>query len=116
MGPTARMQVALPEGNRDLSDYATLHLRAAVDPLSPLNEPGQPQSFSLRLTDGAGKTAAVALTGEPALAFPAGVKGGVNSFNLDTWDNHVILSSIRSPLAGFAGVDLGDVTLSGAGI
>ena len=108
-GTDGAYEVALPEGNRDLSDYATLHLRAAVDPLSPLNEPGQPQSFSLRLTDGAGKTAAVALTGEPALAFPAGVKGGVNSFNLDTWDNHVILSSIRVPLAGFAGVDLGDM-------
>ena len=64
-----------------------LHLRAAVDPVSPLNKPGQPQSFSLRLTDGAGKTATVTLTGEPALAFPAGVKEGVNSFNLDTWDN-----------------------------
>ena len=99
-GTDGAYEVALPEENRDLSDYATLHLRAAVDPLSPLNEPGQPQSFSLRLTDGAGKTAAVALTGEPALAFPAGVKGGVNSFNLDTWDNHVILSSIRAPLAG----------------
>ena len=51
----ARTEVMLPERNRNLSDYATLHLRAAVDPLSPLNQPGQPQSFSLRLTDGAGK-------------------------------------------------------------
>ena len=33
----------------------------------------------------------------------------MNSFNLDTWDNHVILSSIRAPLARFAGVDLGDI-------
>ena len=108
-GTDGACEVALPEGNRDLSDYATLHLRAAVDPLSPLNDPGQPQSFSLRLKDGAGKMAAVALTGVPALAFPAGVEGGVNSFNLDTWDNHVILSSIRAPLTRFAGVDLGDI-------
>ena len=108
-GTDGAYAVALPEENRDLSGYATLHLRAAVDPLSLLNEPGQPQAFSLRLTDGAGKTAAVTLTGEPALAFPAGVKGAVNSFNLDTWDNHVILSSIRVPLARFTGVDLSDI-------
>jgi hypothetical protein len=102
-------EVALPEENRDLSGYATLHLRAAVDPLSLLNAPGQPQLFSLRLTDAAGKWAAVPLTGEPALAFPVGVKGAKNSFNLDTWDNHVILTSIRVPLAAFTGVNLRDV-------
>ena len=101
--------VALQEGNRDLSDYATLHLRAAVDPVSPLNAPGQPQAFSLRLTDGAGKTASVALTGEPALAFPLGNRGFDNTFKLDTWDNHVVLSSIRVPLTAFSGVDLGNV-------
>ena len=109
---TARPEVALSDANRNLSEYGMLHLRAAVDPVSPLNEPGQPQSFSLRLTDGAGKTATVTLTGEPALAFPAGVKEGVNSFNLDTWDKHVILSSIGVPLSSFSqprDVDLSDV-------
>ena len=108
-GTDGAYEVALPEGNRDLSDYATLHLRAAVDPLSPLNAPGQPQAFSLRLTDGAGKTASVALTGEPALTFPLGNRGFDNTFKLDTWDNHVVLSSIRVPLTAFSGVDLGNV-------
>ena len=108
-GTDGAYEVALPEGNRDLSEYATLHLRSAVDPLSPLNAPGQPQSFSLRLTGGAGKTVAVALTGEPALTFPLGNRGFDNTFKLDTWDNHVVLSSIRVPLAAFSGVDLGNV-------
>ncbi len=96
----------LPEGKRDVTGYENLHLRAAVDPLNPLNEQGQPQSFSLRLTDGEGKTASVTLKDEPALAFPAGKKGFDDSINVDTWDNHVILSSIRVPLTAFAGVDL----------
>jgi hypothetical protein len=108
-GTDGAYEVALPEGNRDLSDYAMLHLRAAVDPLSPLNAPGQPQSFSLQLTDGAGKTAAIVVANEPALAFPAGKKGFDDVLNLDTWDNHVILSSIRVPLSAFTGVDLNDV-------
>jgi hypothetical protein len=33
----------------------------------------------------------------------------VDSFNLDTWDNRVVLGAIRAPLARFAGVDLGDI-------
>ena len=99
----------LPEGKRDLTGYENLHLHAAVDPLNPLNEQGQPQSFSLRLTDGDGKTASVTLKDEPALTFPAGKKGFDDYFRVDTWDNHVILSSIRVPLAAFSGVDLSNI-------
>ena len=99
----------LPEGKRDLTGYENLHLRAAVDPLNPLNEQGQPQSFSLRLTDGEGKTASVTLKDEPAFAFPAGKKGFDDSIKVDTWDNHVILSSIRVPLTAFSGVDLSNI-------
>ena len=101
--------VALPEGKRDLSGYGMLHLRTAVDPVSLLNEPGQPQSFSVRLTDGTGKTAVVTLKGEPALAFPAGEKDFDDYFKVETWDNDVILSSIRVPLEAFSGVDLSDI-------
>jgi heat shock protein HslJ len=108
-GAQSALEVALPQAQRDLSDYATLHLRAVVDPIDPLNQPGQPQAFSMRLTDGAGKSAVVALKDEPALAFPAGKKGYDDSLKLDTWDNHVILSSIRVPLAKFSGVDLSDI-------
>ena len=100
-GSNGAYEVAVPEGKQDASGYDMLHLRTALDPLSPLNRPGQPQSFSLRLTDGTGKTAAVGLAKEPALAFPAGNKIIDDSLKLERWDNHVILSSIRVPLASF---------------
>jgi len=100
----------LTDGKRDLTEYQMLHLRAVVDPLNPLNKQGQPQSFSLRLTDGDGKSASVILKDEPALAFPAGKKGFDDSLNVDTWDNHVILSSIRVPLTMFSGVDLSNIS------
>lgn len=99
----------LPEGKRNLTGYQTLHLRAVFDPLNTLNEEGQPQSFSLHLTDGEGKTASVTLKDEPALAFPAGKKGFDDSIKVDTWDNHGILSSIRVPLTSFTGVDLSNI-------
>jgi len=108
-GAQSALEVALPQANHDLSDYAALHLRAVVDPINPLNETGQPQAFSVRLMDGAGKTAVVALTDEPALAFPIGKKGFDDQFKLDTWDNHVVLSSIRVPLSEFSGIDLSNV-------
>jgi hypothetical protein len=108
-GANGAYEVALPQAGRDLSDYAALHLRAVVDPIDPLNETGQPQALSVRLTDGAGKTAVVALKDEPALAFPIGKKGFDDHFKLDTWDNHVVLSSIRVPLSEFSGVDLSNV-------
>jgi hypothetical protein len=101
--------VAVPEVKQDVSGYAVLHLRPALDPLGPLNQPGQPPSFSLRLTDGAGKTASVSLAKEWAVALPAGNKIFDDSLKLERWDNHVILSSIRSPLSKFSGVDLSDV-------
>jgi hypothetical protein len=108
-GTNGAYQVELSQANRNLSDYATLHLRAVVDPIDPRNQPDQPQSFSVRLTDGAGKTAAVALKDEPALAYPRGKKGHNDNLKFDTWDNHVILSSIRVPLSKFSGVDLNDI-------
>jgi heat shock protein HslJ len=108
-GANGAYQVAVPQAERDLSDYAALHLRAVVDPINPLNETGQPQALSVRLTDGVGQTAAVVLKGEPALAFPIGKKGFNDHFKLDTWDNHVVLSSIRVPLSEFSGIDLSNV-------
>lgn len=108
-GQGGAYEVPVPEESRDLSAYDVLHLRTVLNPVSELNAPGEPQSFSLQLTDGAGGTAAVALTEEPALAFPAGEKGFDEFFNMETWDNHVILSSVRIPLSAFSGIDLTDV-------
>ena len=71
--PGAALRFEIPEGAGDLSRAAAITLRAAVDPLSELNAPGQPQAFSIRLTDAAGKTATASVRpDEPALRFPAG--------------------------------------------
>ena len=100
----------LPEGARDLSGYTTVSLRAAVDPLSPLNVSGEPQALSIRLTDGAGNSATVATRpDEPALAFPVGATREDEIFG-QVFSSLVPLTTIRLPLDGFAGVDLSDVT------
>jgi hypothetical protein len=109
-GPGGVYEVALPPDNRDLSDYQTLHLRTVVDPLSELNVQGEPQAFSIRLTDGTGATAVVPLAGEPALAFPPGMAVVyADQPDRHVWDTNVLLGSIRAPLAKFAGVDLSDI-------
>ena len=107
--PGAALRFELPEGQRDLSRFTTVSLRAAIDPLSPRNAPGDAQVFTLRLTDGAGNTAAaVTRPDEPALAFPPG-----DTFESDffgpTFTRLVPLATVRLPLADFAGVDLADV-------
>jgi hypothetical protein len=108
-GSGGAFEAAVPAGQHDVTGYAMLHLRAAQDPIDPLNKTAQPQAFSIRLTDGSGQTAVVAVAAEPALAFPAGKKGFDDNFKLDTWDNHVILSSIRVPLSKFTDADLSDI-------
>lgn len=106
------LDFALPGSEGDLSGYTALSLRAAVDPLSALNAAGEAQSFSIRLTDGAGNSAVVIVgPGEPALAFPAGttVESDALLFG-PIFTGLVPLTTIRVPLAGFAGVDLTNVT------
>jgi hypothetical protein len=107
--PGGALRFELPEDSRDLSDYTTLSLRAAVDPLSPLNAPGAAQSFSIRLTDGAGNTAAVQTRAdEPALQFPIGTVQEDEFFG-QTFTGRAPMTTIRLPLDGFEGVDLTDV-------
>jgi dienelactone hydrolase len=108
--PGAALRFALPAGAGDLSGYATLSLRAAVDPASPLNEVGQPQAFRVQLTDRAGNSAALQTRpDEPALAFPPGEMQGVSATETGFFTGRVPLTTIRLPLAGFAGVDLSDI-------
>jgi dienelactone hydrolase len=104
--PGAALRLALPEGGGDLSAYQALTLRAAVDPMTPLNAAGEAQAFTARLTDAAGNSAAVATRpDEPALQYPAGLVMEEGFFN-----GRAPLTAIRIPLEQFAGVDLTAVT------
>jgi dienelactone hydrolase len=108
--PDAALRFALPPGAGDLSGYATLSLRAAVDPASPLNASGQPQAFSVQLTDRAGnKTTVQTRPDEPALAFPPGEMQGVSATETGFFTGLTPLTTIRMLLDGFEGVDLSDV-------
>jgi dienelactone hydrolase len=100
---------ALPPGQGDLSGYSTLSLRAAVDPLSPLNPATGPQAFTLQLTDRAGNRATVPTRpGEPALAFPAGL-AKEDDFSGGFFTGPVPMTTIRWRLSDFDGVDLADI-------
>lgn len=108
--PGAALRITLPQGTGDLGGYTTLSLRAAVDPASPLNQAGQPQAFSVQLTDRAGNRAAVPTRpDEPALGFPPGVMQGVSATETGFYTGSLPLTTIRLPLAGFAGIDLSDI-------
>jgi len=109
-GPGGVWRFALPPGKGDLSGYTALSLRAAVDPLSELNAPGSYQGFSVRLTDRAGNTAAVATRAEePALGFPAGLVEEDDFFG-ELFTGRVPMTTIRLPLSEFEGVDLANIS------
>ena len=108
--PGAALRFALPEGAGDLSGYTTLSLRAAVDPVSPLNAAGQPQAFTVRLTDAAGRSAAaVTRAAEPALQYPAGLWEDDPALATGFFTGLVPLTTIRLALSDFTGVDLTDI-------
>ncbi|HNS01702.1 MAG TPA: hypothetical protein PKM78_04900 [Anaerolineae bacterium] len=108
--PGAALRFALPEGAGDLSGYTTLGLRAAVDPASPLNAAGQPQAFSVQLTDRAGQSAVVTTRpAEPALGYPPGVMQEDDALGVRFFTGRVPLTAIRLPLDSFTGVDLSDI-------
>ena len=70
-----------------------------------------PQSFSLRLTDGSGATASVVVgPDEPALQFVSGEFREDEIFPPGILDGIVHMTTVRVPLAVFAGVDLSDVS------
>ena len=109
---TGPSQVVLttPDAAADLSGFAALTLRAAVDPLSELNPAGAAQSFSVRLTDRGGASATVvAGPTEPALQYPAGVASEEGFFDNGSFSSPVHMTAVRLPLSAFAGVDLSDV-------
>lgn len=106
----AAWRFTIPAGAGDLSQAAAISLRAAIDPLSPLNPQGQPQSFSVQLTDGAGRQAMVATArSEPALQYPPGLVTESEFFTGGLFSGPVPLTTIRLPIDRFSGVNLGDI-------
>jgi dienelactone hydrolase len=108
--PGAALRFAVPKGAGDLSGYAALSLRAAVDPVSALNADVKPQAFTVRLTDGRGNHARVSTRpDEPALRFPPGFVEPLVEGKSIFFTGLVPLTTIRLALSDFAGVDLTDI-------
>ena len=106
----AELRFDVPEGAGNLSGYTSLSMRAAVDPVSTLNAGVKPQAFTIRLTDGTGKSArASTRVDEPALVFPPGFVEPLGDGDRVFFTGPVPLTTIRLPLSAFAGIDLSDV-------
>ena len=108
--PGAALRLALAGQSGDVSRFMAFSLRAALDPLAPLNAPGATQAFSVQLTDRAGNTA-VARTrpDEPALQFPPGAVEEDEIFAGGLFSGLVPMTTVRVQLRDFSGVDLSQV-------
>ncbi len=103
------LKFSFPEAS-DLSQFKAISLRAAVDPLSPLNEAGATQALTIQLVDQQGNTASASTRAdEPALGFPLGYNEENDTFDGGLFTGRVPLTSIRMPLDGFTGVDLSQI-------
>jgi hypothetical protein len=103
----AEWRTAVPEAHQDLTTYTALQLRAALDPLSPLNQPDEPQSFTIEFVDSMGNREQVTA---PPVVFPLGETQPAMFFDGDAFIGHVHMSSLRIPLASFTAVDLTHIT------
>lgn len=107
--PDGELRFMLPEEN-NLSEFTALSLRAAVDPLSPLNVPGETQALTIRLVDQQGNSAEVSTReNEPALWFPEGHPEDDDVFEGGLFTGRVPLTTIRVPLSEFSGINLGEI-------
>lgn len=104
-GDTPSLRIEIPSEQADLSAFASLGMRVALDPYSEWNPVGQGQSFRVVLHDTQGQSSSVTLSArEPALAYPD-ARGGEQPR-----PGFVELSALRVPLSAFAGVDLSQVS------
>lgn len=105
----ADLRFSLPEGI-DLSMFSLISLRAALDPLSPLNKAGAPQVITIQLVDQEGNISTVhTRADEPALQFPLGVIEENDTFEGGWFTGRVPLTSIRLLLSDFTGVNLAEI-------
>jgi hypothetical protein len=105
----ANLSFSLPTAS-DLGQFSAISLRAAVDPLSPLNAAGVTQAFTIQLVDQHGNTASMSTqANEPALRFPEGSKEEDDVFEGGLFSGRVPLTSVRIPLSSFTGVDLAGI-------
>lgn len=100
----AQWRTILPELVRDLTGYASLHVRAALDPLSELNAEGEPLSFTVVLTDAGGGQAQAVVSDLP---YPPGERQP-DEYWEERFTGHVHMSTIIIPLTDLS-VDLSQV-------
>ena len=110
--PDAALFFTLPDAGLDLTGHAAFQLRAAVDPLSPSNSPGQDQALRISLTDRQGQTATVTQE-SPALAYPTGALLPAAESGQERFSGPVFMGTIRIPLAEFSAVDLAAISQVG---
>ena len=107
--PDASLRFDLLPGVDNLLLFDAVSVRAAIDPLSPLNAAGAPQAFSVRLTDRQGNSAIVPVRAdEPALRFPEGELGEL-FFDDPLFSGRAPLLPVRIPLSQFEGVNLASI-------
>ena len=105
----AALRFSLPEGI-DLRMFSLISLRAALDPLSPLNKAGAPQVFTIQLVDQEGNISTVhTRADEPALQFPLGEIEENDTFEGGMFTGRVPLTSIRIPFNDFVGVNFAEI-------
>jgi hypothetical protein len=100
----AQWRTILPEPVRDLTGYSSLHVRAALDPLSELNLEGDPLSFTVVLIDAGGGQAQAVVSDLP---YPPGERQP-DEYWEERFTGHVHMSTIIIPLTNFD-VDLPQV-------
>ncbi len=101
--PSAKYQNLLPAGSRNVSGFEALQFRASVNFEDPRNAAGQPQDFSVVLTDGAGRRSSVRVSDSSgALFYPPGDQTSIAV-------PKVVLNTVRIPLSAFTGVNLQDI-------
>lgn len=105
----ASLRFSMLEGI-DLSKFSSISLRAALDPLSPLNKAKAEQVFTIQLVDSKGNSSSVRTrAGEPALQFPLGEIEENDTFKGGMFTGRVPLTSIRIPFNDFVGVNFAEI-------